>query len=48
MENIYNFETEKRIQFLKKKIIRFVNVKTDPRLGVQYVTTSFKLSSQTC
>jgi hypothetical protein len=33
MEIIYiNFKIKKRIQFLKKKIIRFVNVETDPRL----------------
>jgi hypothetical protein len=28
----YNSKTKKRIQFLKKVIIHFVNVETDPRL----------------
>jgi hypothetical protein len=31
-ENIYNFKIEKPIHFLKRIIIRFVNVETDPRL----------------
>jgi hypothetical protein len=29
---IYNFQIEKQIHFLKKEIIRFVNVEIDPRL----------------
>jgi hypothetical protein len=29
---IYNFQIEKRIRFLKKEIICFVNVEIDPRL----------------
>jgi hypothetical protein len=32
IENIYNFQIEKRIHFLKKEIIHFVNVETNPRL----------------
>ncbi len=28
----YNFKIEKQIHFLKKNIIRFVNVEPDPRL----------------
>jgi hypothetical protein len=32
IENICNFQIEKRIYFLKKEIICFVNVETHPRL----------------
>jgi hypothetical protein len=37
MENSIISNFKKRIDFLKKKIICFVNVKTDPRLGYSEV-----------